>query len=269
MKLVEQGIFDLDTPLVEYLGRLYLEGEPLHQQITARMVLSHTTGFPNWRQGGRRSEEPVEVRFEPGTGFGYSGEGFWFLQRTIEHLTGLSTEELTREYLLDPLGMRQSSYVWMDEYESTAAAGHTAEGEIPGRARSIYTEANTAFSIYTTPAEYARFFIEMMRPRGNNGSYLVGASLREAMYERVTRVPNRLPVQRGLAEPVGEVYFGLGWRIDDLSSGDRYLHSGSNRTGFRCFSEFDPRTGNGIVIMTNSASGLHVWEGIMRSVGQP
>jgi hypothetical protein len=131
--------------------------------------------------------------------------------------------------------MPQSSYVWMDAYESTAAAGHTAEGELPGRARSIYTEANTAFSLYTTPEEYARFLIEMMSPRGNNGSHLVATPLRESMYERITPVPNRVPVRRGPAEPAGEVYFGLGWRIDALPSGDRYLHSGSNRIGFRCF----------------------------------
>ena len=52
LKLVEEGRLDLDKPLVEYLDRPYLADEPRHRKITARMVLTHTSGFPNWRKGG-------------------------------------------------------------------------------------------------------------------------------------------------------------------------------------------------------------------------
>src|SRR5690606_19586367 len=100
LRLVEEGVLDLDTPLADYLGRPYIEDEPLHKRITARMVLSHRTGFPNWRPGGWRKGGPLPVKFVPGTGYGYSGEGFLFLQRVIEHLTGQTTEDLTREHLL-------------------------------------------------------------------------------------------------------------------------------------------------------------------------
>jgi CubicO group peptidase (beta-lactamase class C family) len=88
MKLVEQGKLDLDRPLSEYLERPYLTNAPLHLKISARMVLAHTTGFPNWRKGGWRSNGPLPVLHEPGTKFGYSGEGFLYLQRVMEHITG-------------------------------------------------------------------------------------------------------------------------------------------------------------------------------------
>ena len=76
LKLVERRQLDLDRPLSEYLDEPYLDDEPLHRRITARMALSHTSGFPNWRPGGWRSGRALRVLFEPGSQFGYSGEGF-------------------------------------------------------------------------------------------------------------------------------------------------------------------------------------------------
>jgi CubicO group peptidase (beta-lactamase class C family) len=265
MHLVKEGIVDLDTPLVEYLGRDYLEDEPLHRKMTARMVLSHTTGFPNWRPGGRRGGGPIPVYFEPGSQFRYSGEGFLFLQTALEELTGMSAEERARKYLFEPLGMKTSSYVWREDFAGKAAAGHTEAGEIPERARSLYRTPNTAFTLYTTPSDYALFLIEMMQPATSR----LGEDLHRSMLARISTANTRSPIQRGAEPSEADVFFGLGWRIEALPSGDRFCHSGSNGTGFRCYSEFNPETGQGIVIMTNSASGLHVWQGIMRAVGQP
>ena len=61
LKLVEDGKFELDRPLIEYLDKPYLVDEPLHKQITARMALTHTTGFPNWRKGGWRAGGPSDA----------------------------------------------------------------------------------------------------------------------------------------------------------------------------------------------------------------
>jgi len=70
LKLVEEGEFDLNRPLVEYLGRDYVSDDPRHRLITARMVLSHTTGLPNWRDGGWKSDSPLTIAFDPGLGAG-------------------------------------------------------------------------------------------------------------------------------------------------------------------------------------------------------
>ena len=61
LKLVERGEFELDRTLVEYLDKPYLKDEPLHRRITARMVLTHTSGFPNWRDGGWRKGGPLPL----------------------------------------------------------------------------------------------------------------------------------------------------------------------------------------------------------------
>ncbi|RYD79205.1 MAG: hypothetical protein EOP84_13340, partial [Verrucomicrobiaceae bacterium] len=94
LKLVEQGRLDLDRSLSAYLPEPYLEGEPLHEEITARMVLNHTTGLPNWRR-----DQPLKVLHKPGSKYSYSGEGILFLQRVIEHLSGENYETFIQRTL--------------------------------------------------------------------------------------------------------------------------------------------------------------------------
>ena len=84
LKLVDQGNLDLDTPLSKYVPE-YVKNDYRINAITARLVLTHRTGFPNWRPDG----QPLVIHFKPGDRFSYSGEGFVYLQRAIEKITGL------------------------------------------------------------------------------------------------------------------------------------------------------------------------------------
>jgi len=86
LKLAEEGGFDLDRPLDSYLSGPYLPEEPAAKNITARMVMLHRTGLPNWRKGGWRTGGPLKVLHEPGTRFIYSGEGYLYLQTATEQL---------------------------------------------------------------------------------------------------------------------------------------------------------------------------------------
>jgi CubicO group peptidase (beta-lactamase class C family) len=78
MKLVEKGLLNLDTPLTKYTTRRITTDARI-DLITARHVLSHTTGFPNWRQG-----PDLPIQFTPGSQYQYSGEGFcsWWSSRS-------------------------------------------------------------------------------------------------------------------------------------------------------------------------------------------
>ncbi|UCH84583.1 MAG: beta-lactamase family protein, partial [Candidatus Latescibacterota bacterium] len=92
--LVEDGVIDLDKPLHEYLPKPLpdypaysdLAGDDRHRQITARIVLSHTTGFPNWRI--LTEDGKLRIYSSPGERFGYSGEGVDLLQLVVEEVTG-------------------------------------------------------------------------------------------------------------------------------------------------------------------------------------
>jgi CubicO group peptidase (beta-lactamase class C family) len=231
------------------------------------MVLSHTTGFPNWRKDGWRSGGPLPVQSEPGTKFTYSGEGFTYLQRVMEHITGEPFERYVQRTLFGPLGITTGSYTWQEGFEKIAAAGHTDKGEVPAT-RGLYHDANTAYSLYCSSMEYALFLEEMLRLDRSDPQSLSAKSL-DAMLTRTTEATGRKPIQRRDGPRAEPTYFGLGWMIDTAASGDRIHHSGSNGTGFRCHCEFDPKTGSGIIIMTNAAGGAELWHELIAAVGEP
>lgn len=264
MKLVEQGKLDLDRPLVEYLDEPYLAGEPLHNKITARMALSHTTGFPNWRKGGSQSTGPLSVEFEPGSKFGYSGEGYFYLQRVVEHITGTPFEEYVQRELFGPLGMTITSYQWQDRYETLAAAGHDGEGRVKADRRH-FIKVNAGYSLYTTPCQYAQYLVEYLNPDRSGPQSISEASL-AAMFTPTAEAAARKPIRRTVATASDKVSWGLGWAIDQTERGERIYHSGSNGTGFRCYSQFDPAAGTGLVIMTNSTSGRELWEAVAAAI---
>jgi len=129
MKLVDAGVLSLDVPLHQYLP------EPVADErmklITARMVLTHKTGFQNEVMPG----QTLALRFTPGTRFGYSGAGFLYLERVVEHLTRKNLTVLMQELVFKPLGMRDSGYVWIPEYETRKASGHKSSGRVADRRR--------------------------------------------------------------------------------------------------------------------------------------
>jgi CubicO group peptidase (beta-lactamase class C family) len=263
LKLVEQEKLDLDRPLSTYLPHPYLKDEPLHEKITARMALSHTTGFPNWRPKG----QPLKVLHEPGTQFGYSGEGIYFLQNVVEEITGEGYEPYMQRMLLQPLGMKSSSHVWQAEFAPHAAAGHDGEGKVKPD-RKLYSKPNAAYSLYTTPRDYASFVLEMMNP-DRSASQSLSADSIHAMLTRTSPPTDRAPLVRHGQKGSGDVRFGLGWSIESTASGDRICHGGSNGTGFRSYVEFDPVKRHGLIIMTNSTGGDDMWRELLEYIGVP
>ncbi len=267
LKLVERGKLDLDRPLAEYLDEPYLADEPLHKKITARMVVSHTSGFPNWRDGGWRSGNPLPVLFEPGSRFGYSGEGFLYLQRVMERITGCPLEQYVRAELFEPLGVEISSYIWEDRYEKLAAAGHDLQGHLKTN-RPLFRRANAGYSLYCTPYEYAKLLVEILNTDRSARHSLSTQSL-DAMFTRTTEATGRKPVVRSGKTVCDTVHWGLGWAVNKTEGGDRFYHGGSNGTGFRCYCEFDRARGTGIVIMTNAIGGRQLWERVVATFARP
>jgi CubicO group peptidase (beta-lactamase class C family) len=127
MQLVEQGRISLDTPvtkllpepLAEYPEYHDLADDPRHLKITPRMLLDHTSGFPNFRQLNRNGK--LNINFEPGSRYAYSGEDLFLLQILVETITHRPIADLMREQVFVPFGMIRTSMV--SEARTGAAPG--------------------------------------------------------------------------------------------------------------------------------------------------
>ncbi|MBM4218506.1 MAG: beta-lactamase family protein [Gammaproteobacteria bacterium] len=264
MQLVQDGRLDLDRPLVDYLGRDYLPGQPEHRRITARMALAHRTGLPNWREGYAEMGGPLTLRFPPGSEYTYSGEGILFLQRAIEAITGVPLDRLASERLFAPLGLVRTSFVWNEALERDLASGHLEDGSFKERTR--YRAPNAAYSLYTTPREYARLMLTLQRPQLLGERALTDASI-GLMLRRELRVDDENAVLRpGLARSVAS-YRALGWSLDVTAEGDVVAHSGSNSSGFRSFGQFNPAKGSGLVIFANGEGGYALRAAVIERIG--
>lgn len=168
MQLVQEKKIDLDKPLVEYLpkdltdyqisgnrkGYQDLKGDNRYKKITARMCLTHTTGFPNWRWF--EADQKLKIKFDPGTRYGYSGEGLYLLQFVIEQITGKDYETICQERVFKPLTMSGTSMIWQNSFEKNVCYGYSAKGNSYNLKR--WKEANCAGSMTTTPEDFTKFY---------------------------------------------------------------------------------------------------------------
>jgi CubicO group peptidase (beta-lactamase class C family) len=246
LKLVESGRLDLDAPLSKYLPQAYIENDERLNLITARRVLSHTTGFPNWRPNG----QPLKIHFTPGEKFSYSGEGFVYLQKIVEHLTNQTLDQYMKTAVFDPLGMTNSSFVWQDRYEAMKATGHNAGGAPTGKRKP--TQANAAASLHTTASDYAKFMIAIMK-----GTALKKETIREMLRPqiKVDESCRNCINNASIGKLSQAVAWGLGFGLQQTEDGLSFWHWGDNNGDVHCYVVGFPDQKTGVVVFTNSGNG--------------
>lgn len=288
LKLAEDNLIDLNRPLVDYFRPAYFPPSPRIDRITARDVLRHSTGLPNW---GGSTPESYLPSFEPGTAFRYSGEGFFWLQQVVEHLSGQGLESVMQSRLFIPLGLQQTSYTLTPENVRFFAYGHehgivspqprrvTLERLAPIAARSGIplqrwsqtdlvkalqeTDAsgqhtvrtlyvNAAASLLTTAAEYAKITTLLMAGRKRQ-SWEVGEGSRRAMISTQMRITSD-----------DSYTWGLGWSVERTSTGFLFAHGGNNDNRFKSFALGSSEQRRAIVLLTNGDSGDRIYERVIR-----
>jgi len=246
LKLVEQGRLGLDVPLTTYLPKPYTTGDDRLARITARIVLSHRTGFPNWRDG-----DALPIDFTPGTRFSYSGEGYVYLQRVVEQITGKPLNDYMTEVVFTPLGMTSSSYVWKSSFDAVMATGHEADGKPTDKWKP--NEAGAASTLNTTAKDYALFVEAVL-----NGKGLKPATLREMETSQVALDPGcRICVNHEPKQLSKNLFWGLGWGIERNGGREWIWHWGDNGS-FKAFVMAEPKTKAGVVMFANSENGLEL-----------
>ena len=260
LQLFESGTLDLDAPLTEYLPERYID-DPQLTEITARRVLCHTTGFPNWR-----GDDTLRTHFPPGERFGYSGEGYVYLQKVVEHLTGQPAEAYVRSTVLGPLGMTDSSMVWTDAYETQAATGHDPEGKPVDKDKP--REANAAYTLHTTPGDFAKVAAAMLARPDSVHPALQAGTINDMLRPHIA-VNGVAPWNDNWPGPLTQrsetVFWGLGWGLQCDARGDSFWHWGDNGA-FQAFVMAARNTRSGFVAMANSKSGRSLWQPIARAV---
>jgi CubicO group peptidase (beta-lactamase class C family) len=106
LRLVGAGELDLDESLAAYWVDPDIAGDPRLQSLTARTVLTHTTGFPNWRFF--RKDGKLAFARAPGEAYGYSGEGFEYLARAISNKLQRPFPQVVQERVFEPAGMQHA-----------------------------------------------------------------------------------------------------------------------------------------------------------------
>lgn len=242
MKLCERGLLNLDTPLTEYSSSRFLEGDPRLNLITARHILSHMSGFQNWRS----DREPLKIHFAPGSGFTYSGEGYNYLQTVVAQITRQPFEPYMKANVLKPFRMASSGYVWNSAFEKHAARPHDSQGQVLDnrkRTEADVARYGAAGDLHSTASDYAKFLIEVVNPKPADDFRLTGKSVAEMIRPHV-KIADEYSVS-----------WALGWKVLRFRGRTVISHGGDN-PGFHCTSAAAIESKSGFVMMTNSDSGV-------------
>ena len=243
LRLVEKRLIDLDKPLDEYLEFKNIEHNEHYKLITARIVLSHQSGLPNWALGGPggfNSGQKTDLLFKPGTQYGYSGEAFAYLGRVVEKVTGKDLNQLLQEEVIEALGIPQM-YL-NDNGEITQARGHYADGR-PTYYGMPY-EPGVAHTLLTEASAFAKFVVALSNKKG----------LSDNMYQELEK---RLALTTNFESPDNlywNVGTSLGFFVQDTPFGTAIMHGGNNgdfQAEFVLYTEKKM----GFVVFANSNTG--------------
>lgn len=251
MKMVQNGEINLDEPLVNYTDDGRFVNREYASKLTARIVLSHKSGLPNWAASPSSSEWPesrINFKFKPDSAFSYSGEAFAFLQRAVENIKGKGLEEIATEEVFKPLGMNSTSYLWLEKYDTLAASGYTREGVNRGPGK--FPRANSAYTLRTTASDYMKFLVALSDGKG------IGKRMRSEVFSPVV---NAVRYPERPRECDNNIFWGLGLGVErNKELGDLAFHWGDNGN-FKALFVIVPRSKGHqkriLVYFTNSAAG--------------
>jgi CubicO group peptidase (beta-lactamase class C family) len=242
LRLVSLGEWKLDEPLSNYWVDPDVINDPKHLKLTTRHVLTHQTGFDNWRSDNKLKK--LVFNFEPGTKFSYSGEGFEYLKHALEHKFKMSLDSLADSLLFKPWRMCDTHFVWNDQIdESRYAVPHDISGvaiELPRN-----KNASAADLLKTTVEDYCNFGVEVMK----------GTGLKEEVYNDMITPQSKVSEYES---------FGLGWDImKDLRNGEFCLMHDGDDYGNHAIVILLPESKRGLVVFTNGEKGDEVIKNIV------
>ena len=269
LKRVQDGKIALDENINNKLQTWKLPDNEFtaKKKVTLANLLSHTGGttvhgFPGYAVGEKIPTLPqvldgtdpantaaVRVDMEPGTKYRYSGGGTTIAQLAIMDIEKKPYPQITKETVLGPLNMTNSTYSQPlpDDWRKKAASGHRGDGSlVPGKIH-VYPEMAAA-GLWTTPTDLAKFAIEVQLSYAGRSNKILSKELIEKM---VTPFMEEV---------------GLGFFIDKRGNAVYFSHDGADE-GFRALLMMNRDKGYGAVVMVNSDNGQIMPE-VMRGIAK-
>jgi CubicO group peptidase (beta-lactamase class C family) len=241
LKLVSLGKWSLDEPVYRYWTDPDIANDPKHKLLTTRHILSHQTGFANWRR--LNPDEKLRFEFTPGTKYQYSGEGFEYLRKALEAKFHKTLDQLAAELIFTPLQMTDTRYVWDKKTDSTRfAIGYDRKGNAYETIKR--KTANGADDLLTTLEDYGKFLVSVMQ----------GDGLSKKVFDDM--VSYQVETKAGK-------YFGLGFEIYDFGNGEYALSHGGSDEGVQTIVFILPKTKQGLLIFTNVDDGYKIFEKVI------
>jgi CubicO group peptidase (beta-lactamase class C family) len=268
MQLVHEHVIELDKPVYEYLPKPLpdypaytdLADDSRYKQITMRMLLDHTSGFPNWRRF--TDDKKLRIYFSPGSKFAYSGEGIALAQMVVETVTKESVTELMKKRIFQPLDMTRTSMVWEQRFEDDYANGYDEQGKSLGPERRRRGDA--AGSMQTTLRDYARFVQSVLNDT------ILDKHDRELILSPQIQITSKHEFPTLSTETTTENHamclsYGLGWGLFWTPYGKAFFKEGHDE-GWRHYVVCFDRPKAGMLIMTNSSNGEDIYDVLLRTV---
>lgn len=271
MHLTQNHLLDLDKPITQYLPKPLpeypqyadLQGDDRWKKITLRILLSHTSGFPNWRSF--ENDRKLRIHFEPGTRYAYSGEGIVLAQLVVETVTGKPVQAVMQEQIFTPVQMTRTSMVWEPRFESDFANGYDEYGRSLGPERR--TRADAAGSMQITLRDYANFLSALMRGK------ILNTRVGDVMFSPQITIhsAHQFPSLADATTTANDdirLRYGLGWGLYSSPYGKAFFKEGHDE-GWRHLALCFRQHGDGILILTNSSNGEGVFKPLIDTLLGP
>lgn len=269
MQLVDRGEVDLDQPVKEYLPEFRLRDQEAADSITARQLLTHTSGmtddqFEDFGRGDTAVEKYVESLahlpqlHRPGELHSYCNSGFVLAGRLVEKLTGQTWDAALKDMLLDPLGLAHTMTLPEEAILHRAAIGHLSDPQNPesGILRRApawhFSRAGGPAGVISATARDVISFARMHLDEGRapDGEEILSAGSVEAMQQP------QVDVAAGIFP--GLEALCLGWMLLDWG-GHRVIGHDGATIGQYAFLRISPERKFAAALLTNggNAAGLY------------
>jgi CubicO group peptidase (beta-lactamase class C family) len=296
LTLVEEGLLDLDEDVNDKLTSWQVPGSEstVEEQVTLRRLLSHSAGLkdgftdrssndalPTYLAPAGKAptvtlpellravpgvdvDGATYVAMIPGSEYRYANADYAIVELLVEDVMVKPFPEFMRETVLDPLGMTSSTFEQPlpEDLRARATTEHDVDGQPLGGKR-LHFPYRAAGGLWTTPSDLARFAIEIMLAYNGQSDALLSQELAREM------LAPQIAVKKN---PFSDAY-GLGFHLAGEGQEFAFQHTGGT-WGSTCLIWMYPESGQGAVIMTNSASGqgairFETLFGLAREYGWP